>query len=71
MGQAIREARQARGLTLREVARRAGADVSWLSRVESGSGNPAWGTLKRIAAALDMRASQLALRAEELEAGRP
>ena len=67
LGQAIREARQERGLTQREVARRAGADVTWLSRLESGSSNPAWGTLKRLATAMDMRVSELALRAEELE----
>ncbi len=67
LGQAIREARQQRGLTQREVARRAGADVTALSRLESGSSNPAWGTLRRLAAAMDMRASELALRAEELE----
>ncbi len=66
MGEAIKRARQERGMTQREVADRADADVTWLSRLESG-GNPAWGTIKRIAAALEMRPSELAARAEELE----
>ena len=67
LGHAIREAREQRGLTQRELARRSGTDVSWLSRLESGSSNPAWGTVRRLAAAMGMRASELALRAEELE----
>ena len=66
MGEAIRRARQSRGLTQRELARRADADVTWLSRLEAG-GNPAWGTIKRVAAALEMRPSELAVMAEELE----
>jgi transcriptional regulator with XRE-family HTH domain len=38
-----------------------------LSKIERGSGNPAFGTLKRIAAALDMPVAALAVRAAELE----
>ncbi|HEX8083319.1 MAG TPA: helix-turn-helix transcriptional regulator [Solirubrobacteraceae bacterium] len=66
MGEAIKRARLARGMTQRELAERADADVTWLSRLEAG-GNPAWGTIKRVAAALGLRASELAAQAEELE----
>jgi transcriptional regulator with XRE-family HTH domain len=53
-------------MTQRELADRADGDVTWLSRLERG-GNPAWGTIKRIAEALDMRVAELAAIAEELE----
>lgn len=66
MGRAIRAARQERHLTQAELASLADADVTWLSRLENG-GNPAWGTIRRIADALGMRPSELARRAEEIE----
>lgn len=66
IGEAIKRARLARGMTQRELADRADGDVTWLSRLERG-GNPAWGTIKRIAEALDMRVAELAAIAEELE----
>lgn len=52
-----------RGLTQRELTRAADINVTWLSHIEAGRPNPAWG------AALDVPVSELALRAERLAAG--
>jgi transcriptional regulator with XRE-family HTH domain len=40
---------------------------TWISHIESGRNNPAWGSIKRIAAALDLKVSELAARAEALD----
>jgi transcriptional regulator with XRE-family HTH domain len=40
---------------------------TWISHIESGRNNPAWGSVKRIAAALDITAAELAKRAEALD----
>ena len=71
LGRAVRELRTERGLTQRELARAADVNETWLSHIEAGRPNPAWGTVARIAAALDMPLSQLALRAELLDDERP
>lgn len=39
---------------------------SWLSHIEAGRRNPSWSTVQRIAAALGVRVSDLARRAEEI-----
>jgi len=45
LGAAIRAAREDRGLSLREVARRVGVSPSFVSQVETGKANPSVGTL--------------------------
>lgn len=45
LGAAIRAAREQRGLSLREVARRVGVSPSFVSQVETGKANPSVGTL--------------------------
>ena len=45
LGAAIRAAREERGLSLREVARRVGVSPSFVSQVETGKANPSVGTL--------------------------
>lgn len=70
LGRAIRELRLERGLTQRELADASDLNVTWLSHIEAGRPNPAWGTVARIAAALDVPVSQLALRAERLDGHR-
>ncbi|RYP86674.1 cupin domain-containing protein [Nocardioides guangzhouensis] len=45
LGAAIRSAREERGLSLREVARRVGVSPSFVSQVETGKANPSVGTL--------------------------
>jgi len=66
LGQAVRQTRTARGLSQEEVAHRADLHPTWLSHIESGR-NPAWGTIRRIAAALGVEVSDLARLAEEIE----
>lgn len=68
LGQAIRELRGERSLTQRQLADAADVNETWISHIESGRTNPAWGTVARIAAALDASISDLARRAEQLTA---
>ena len=65
LGHAIRETRTAHGLSREEVAHRADLHPSWLSHIEAGR-NPAWGTVRRIAAALCVELSELASLAEKI-----
>jgi transcriptional regulator with XRE-family HTH domain len=66
LGRAIRQLRDERGLKQKELARAADMDVTAISHIERGRSNPAWGTVKRIATALDVTVSELAARAEQL-----
>ena len=66
LGRAIRQLRDARGLTQKELADAADVNATAISHIERGRTNPAWGTVKRIAAALDLRVSDVAARAEQL-----
>jgi DNA-binding phage protein len=53
---ALQVARQSRGLSLTEIARRSGIDPASLSRLEAGkNSNPTFETLSRYAAALGLR----------------
>ncbi|MGO9470515.1 MAG: helix-turn-helix domain-containing protein [Isosphaeraceae bacterium] len=53
---ALQRARQSRGLSLTEIARRSGIDLACLSRLEGGKNpNPTFETLSRYAAALGLR----------------
>lgn len=54
LGQKVREARQARNLTLREVARRAGLTASLISQIERGLANPSVSSLLSIANVLGL-----------------
>jgi transcriptional regulator with XRE-family HTH domain len=45
IGRRLREARMARGISLRELARRVGVSPSFVSQVERGKANPSVGTL--------------------------
>lgn len=66
LGQAIKQRREEQGLSQEELGLRAGIHPTWVSHIESGRNNPAWGSVRRIAAALDLKVSELAARAEEL-----
>lgn len=68
LGEAIRQARGERGLSQEAVALDAEMEPSWLSHVESGRRNPSWGTVQRIASAIGIQVSDLALAAERIEA---
>jgi transcriptional regulator with XRE-family HTH domain len=51
----LRAVREARGLALREVARRANIDVAHLSRVERGEARLSVDALARLARVLELR----------------
>ncbi len=62
---AIRAVRDERGATQEQIASDAGITVGTYARVERGQANPTWTTLRRIAAALGVSVSELAIRAGE------
>ena len=68
LGPRIRALRQARRLTLRDVAERSGVTESFLSQVERDVASPSIATVGRIARALDLSIAQLF--AEEPATGR-
>jgi transcriptional regulator with XRE-family HTH domain len=68
LGKAIRQTRLALGLSQEQVAHGADLHPTWISHIEGGS-NPAWGTVRRIASALGVEVSELALLAEKIAAG--
>ncbi len=54
LGQALREARHRRGLTVEALATAAGVSSGLISQLERGQGNPAFLTLRRLAEALQL-----------------
>jgi transcriptional regulator with XRE-family HTH domain len=67
LGRAILQLRDERGLTQVQLAAAADTDGTRISHLENGRTNPAWGTVRRIAAALGVEVSELAALAERLE----
>jgi len=68
LGERLRSMRRARGLTLRDLAERAGVTESFLSQVEREVASPSIATVQRIARSLDLSIAQLF--AEEPSTGR-
>jgi transcriptional regulator with XRE-family HTH domain len=66
LGRAIKQLRAERGLSQEQLGLRAEIHPTWISHIESGRNNPAWGSVRRIAAALEVRLSELAALSEEL-----
>jgi transcriptional regulator with XRE-family HTH domain len=64
---AIRKTRTDADLDQRTLARRLDLDPSQMSRLEQGGLNPSWGTVRRIAAALEVTLAHLAALAEDFE----
>jgi transcriptional regulator with XRE-family HTH domain len=67
LGRAIRELRHRRGLSQEALGHGAGIHPTWISHIESGRNNPAWASVRRIAAALDVTIAEVASLSEELE----
>jgi transcriptional regulator with XRE-family HTH domain len=67
LGKAIRQLREKRGATQEALAYEAGVTTGTLSLIERGQSNPAWGTVKGIAAALDVSIAELAKLSLEFE----
>ncbi|HKZ13110.1 MAG TPA: helix-turn-helix transcriptional regulator [Solirubrobacterales bacterium] len=66
LGVAIRERREDQGLTIEELAAEAGVDTSYLSGIERLGRNPSWSKLARIFGTLQIDASELVKRAEQI-----
>jgi len=64
LGKAIRELREARGLTLDALAEQASMHTTYLSRIERAHSSPTWEKITALADALDMRVSEIAVAAE-------
>lgn len=71
LGVAIRERREDQRLTIEELATEAGVDTSYLSGIERRGRNPSWGKLTKIFDALQIDASELIARAEQIALSEP
>jgi len=67
LGEAVRQLREKRGITQERLAQDAGLTTGTVSLVERGRSNPAWGTVKALAKALDVSVGELAKLAEKFE----
>jgi transcriptional regulator with XRE-family HTH domain len=67
LGDAIRQLRTKRGISQEDLAHLAGVTTGTLSVIERGKSNPAWGTVKSIAAALGVTVVDVAKLAERHE----
>jgi transcriptional regulator with XRE-family HTH domain len=68
LGLAVKRRREELGRTQETVANDTGLHQRWISNVETGKRNPSYGSLRRLAAGLDLGASELLTRAEQIEA---
>lgn len=67
LGLAVKARREELKLTQEAVALRADLHQRWVSNIENGKRNPSYGSLRRLAAGLDLSASELLARAEQIE----
>lgn len=67
LGWAIRRARFEADLTQSALAQRVKVHPSQISRLEKGTDNPRWATVRRVAVGLDISLAELAAVAEEFE----
>lgn len=68
LGNAIREKREARKLTLEQLADLADTDLTQLGGVERGTRNATYGFLLRLAAALETSVGEITTKADEIRA---
>jgi transcriptional regulator with XRE-family HTH domain len=67
LGLAVKARRLELGLTQEAVALEGGLHQRWVSNVENGWRNPSYASLRRLAAGLELSASELIARAERIE----
>jgi transcriptional regulator with XRE-family HTH domain len=67
LGMAVKARRQELGITQEQLANDTDLHQRWISNVETGKRNPSYGSLRRLAEGLELSASQLLARAEQLE----
>jgi transcriptional regulator with XRE-family HTH domain len=68
LGLAVKARRQELELTQEQLANDSGLHQRWVSNIENGKRNPSYGSLRRLAAGLELSASELLQRAERIEA---
>lgn len=68
LGLAVKARREELGLTQEKLDLRSGLHQRWISNVENGKRNPSYASLRRLASGLDLSASELIARAEQIEA---
>jgi transcriptional regulator with XRE-family HTH domain len=68
LGQAVRELREARGITGERLAQEAGVDIAHLNRAENHGRNFTLQTLVALAGALEITPAELLRRAEAIAA---
>lgn len=69
LGLAAAARRQELGLTQEQLANDTELHQRWISNVETGKRNPSYASLRRLASGLELTASELIARAEQIEAG--
>jgi transcriptional regulator with XRE-family HTH domain len=67
LGLAVKARRRELDVTQEQLANDTDLHQRWISNVETGKRNPSYGSLRRLAAGLDLTTSQLIGRAEALE----
>jgi len=67
LGLAVATRRNQLGLTQEQLSLRAALHQRWISNVETGKRNPSYASVRRLAAGLELTASQLIADAEQLE----
>lgn len=67
LGLAVKTRRQELGLTQEQLANETELHQRWISNVETGKRNPSYASLRRLAAGLELSASQLIAQAEGIE----
>jgi transcriptional regulator with XRE-family HTH domain len=68
LGAAVKARREELELTQETVANDTDLHQRWISNVETGKRNPSYASLRRLAAGLNLTASELIARAEQIEA---
>ena len=68
LGLAAKHRREELGLTQEQLANDTELHQRWISNVETGKRNPSYGSLRRLASGLELSASELLARAEQIEA---
>ena len=67
LGRAIRLRREELGISQQDLGLEIGYEQGWISHIENGRTNPAYGTVDRIARALQWPMSRLVTLAESIE----
>jgi transcriptional regulator with XRE-family HTH domain len=68
LGLAIKARREDLKLTQEALANDSGLHQRWISNIENAHRNPSYASLRRLAAGLDLKTSELIARAEQIEA---